>query len=206
MNNNFSSNVVFQKYDINRIIRETKNGYKSKVIWFTGISGAGKSTISNILEKILFKHNINTYVLDGDNVRSGLCSDLTFSSCDRNENIRRISEVSKLMLDAGIMVLVSVISPYKQQRLIASKIIGKDNFIEVFIDTPINICEDRDPKGLYKKSRSNEICNFTGINSVYEAPEKPDIYLDGTISLEENVKNLIQQLYINNIIFFSTYS
>ncbi|QCI18385.1 adenylyl-sulfate kinase [Buchnera aphidicola (Aphis nasturtii)] len=202
MNNSFKKNIIFQKYEITRTKRERKNGYASKVIWFTGLSGSGKSTISNILEKILFKNNIYTYVLDGDNVRSGLCSDLTFCSIDRNENIRRISEVAKLMLDANIMVLVSVISPYKKQRLMASNILGKDNFLEVFVDTPLNICEKRDPKGLYKKSRSNEILNFTGINSLYEIPEHPDIYLDGTIPIKENIKKLITKLYENHIIFF----
>lgn len=202
MNDNFKKNIIFQKYEITRIKRENKNGYKSQVIWFTGLSGSGKSTIANILEKILFEKNINTYVLDGDNIRSGLCSDLNFSFIHRNENIRRISEVAKLMLDANIMVLVSVISPYKKQRLMASNILGKDNFVEVFIDTPLSICEKRDSKGLYKKSRCNEILNFTGINSVYEVPEKPDIYLDGTISIKENIKQLIENLYENNIIFF----
>ncbi|QFQ32585.1 adenylyl-sulfate kinase [Buchnera aphidicola (Aphis fabae)] len=206
MNNHFRKNIIFQKYEITRIKRENKNHYKSKVIWFTGLSGSGKSTISNMLEKILFENNINTYVLDGDNIRSGLCSDLTFCSIDRNENIRRISEVAKLMLDAGIMVLVSAISPYKKQRLMASNILGKDNFLEVFVDTPLNICEERDSKGLYKKSRCNEILNFTGIDSVYEAPDKPDIYLDGTISIKENIKKLIKKLHENNIIFFSMYS
>lgn len=204
MNSYFKQNVIAQKYEITRKKRENKNCYKSKVIWFTGLSGSGKSTISNMFEKILFKNNINTYVLDGDNIRSGLCSDLTFSVIDRNENIRRIAEVAKLMLDAGIMVLVSAISPYKQQRLIAAKILGKDNFLEVFVDTPINICEERDSKGLYKKSRSHEILNFTGIDSLYEIPEKPDIYLDGTISIKKNIKILIKKLYENNIILFST--
>ncbi|QCI17231.1 adenylyl-sulfate kinase [Buchnera aphidicola (Aphis helianthi)] len=206
MNNKFKKNIVFQKYEINRIKRENKNGYKSKVIWFTGLSGSGKSTISNILEKILFKNDINTYVLDGDNIRSGLCSDLTFSSIDRNENIRRIAEVAKIMLNAGIMVLVCTISPYKKQRLLAYNILGKSNILEVFVDTPLTICEQRDPKGLYKKSRSNEILNFTGIDSLYELPEKPDIYLNGTVSITENIKTLIKTLYKNNIIFFSTYS
>ncbi|QCI18949.1 adenylyl-sulfate kinase [Buchnera aphidicola] len=204
MKHNFKKNIIFQKYEITRIKRENKNGYTSKVIWFTGLSGSGKSTISNMLEKILFKNNINTYILDGDNMRSGLCSDLTFSSIDRNENIRRIAEVAKLMLDAGIIVLVSVISPYRQQRLLASNILGKNNFIEVFVDTPLHICEERDPKGLYKKSRSNKISNFTGIDSLYEFPEKPDIYLDGTYSLKENIKKLVKILYTNNVIFFST--
>ncbi|QCI16655.1 adenylyl-sulfate kinase [Buchnera aphidicola (Aphis craccivora)] len=206
MNSNFKKNIIFQKYEVTRIKRENKNHYKSKVIWFTGLSGSGKSTISNILEKILFKNNINTYVLDGDNIRSGLCSDLTFCAVDRDENIRRISEVAKLMLDAGIMVLVSVISPYKKQRLMASNILGKNNFLEVFVDTPLNICEKRDSKGLYKKSRCNEISDFTGVDSLYEAPETPDIHLDGTISIKENIKKLIKKLYENNVIFFSTYS
>ncbi|WP_295164253.1 adenylyl-sulfate kinase [uncultured Buchnera sp.] len=203
MNNNLKENIIWQKHSITRIKREKKNGHKSIVIWFTGLSGSGKSSIANSLEKTLFKNNLNTYLLDGDNIRSNLCSDLGFSVLDRNENIRRIGEVAKLMMDAGIIVLVSVISPYKNQRKKISIMLGKKNFLEVFVDTPINICEERDPKKLYKKSRLGEISDFTGIQSIYEIPEKPDLCLDGTISLKNNTKKLIKILYDRNIISFS---
>lgn len=203
MNNNLKENIIWQKHSITRIKREKKNGHKSIVIWFTGLSGSGKSSIANSLEKILFKSNLNTYLLDGDNIRSNLCSDLGFSILDRNENIRRIGEVAKLMMDAGIIVLVSVISPYKNQRKKVSIMLGKKNFLEVFVDTPINICEERDPKKLYKKSRLGKISDFTGIQSVYETPEKPDLCLDGTISLKNNTKKLIKILCDRNIISFS---
>ncbi|QCI25050.1 adenylyl-sulfate kinase [Buchnera aphidicola (Rhopalosiphum padi)] len=203
MNNNLKENIIWQKHSITRIKREKKNGHKSIVIWFTGLSGSGKSSIANSLEKILFKSNLNTYLLDGDNIRSNLCSDLGFSILDRNENIRRIGEVAKLMMDAGIIVLVSVISPYKNQRKKVSIMLGEKNFLEVFVDTPINICEERDPKKLYKKSRLGKISDFTGIQSVYEIPEKPDLCLDGTISLKNNTKKLIKILCDRNIISFS---
>ncbi|CAL4324823.1 Adenylyl-sulfate kinase [Buchnera aphidicola (Protaphis terricola)] len=203
MNNQFKKNIIFQKYEVTRIKREKNNIHKSIVIWFTGLSGSGKSTIANILENVLFKNSIHTYVLDGDNIRCGLCSDLNFSLEDRNENIRRIAEVSKLMLDAGLIVLVAVISPYRKQRFMVANILGKNNFLEVFVDTPIKICEERDPKGLYKKSRQKKIIDFTGINSLYEEPEKPDIYLDGTVSFKKNIKKIIKVLYQKNIICFS---
>ncbi|AYN24925.1 adenylyl-sulfate kinase [Buchnera aphidicola] len=202
MNNNSKKNIIWQNHSITRMKREKKNGHKSIVIWFTGLSGSGKSSIANSLETILFKNNLNTYLLDGDNIRSHLCSDLSFSFSDRNENIRRIGEVAKLMMDAGMIVLVSVISPYKNQREKISTMLGKKNFLEVFVDTPVNICEERDPKKLYQKSRLGKISDFTGIQSSYEIPEKPDLYLDGTMSLKNNTKKLIQILYDRNIISF----
>jgi len=203
MCNTFKKNIVWQKCSITRTQREKRNGYKSKVILFTGLSGSGKSTIANSLEKVLFKNNFNTYLLDGDNIRSHLCSDLNFSTEDRNENIRRIGEVAKLMMNAGIIVLISVIAPYKNQRKMISSILGKKNFLEIFVNTPIGICEKRDPKKLYKKSRLGEISNFTGIQSPYEIPEQPDLCLDGTESLKNNIKRLMEFLYNKNIIFFS---
>lgn len=201
MNTDFQKNIIWQKNSITRIKREKKNNHKSIVVWFTGLSGSGKSSIANFLEKFLFKNGINTYLLDGDNVRSGLCSNLSFSITDREENIRRIGEVAKLMLDAGMIVLVSVISPYRYQRNMVCKILGKSNFLEIFVDTPIHICEERDPKNLYKKSRSGEISDFTGIQSVYETPKQPDACLDGTASLERNLKKLIKILYDKNIFY-----
>ncbi|AHG59973.1 adenylyl-sulfate kinase [Buchnera aphidicola] len=202
MNSNFPNNIVRQKHFITRIKREKKYGHKSIVIWFTGLSGSGKSTIANYLEKILFKNGIHTYVLDGDNIRLGLCSDLNFTIIDREENIRRIGEVAKLMLDSGIITLVSVISPYIHQRKMVYKILGKKNFLEIFVDTPIHICENRDPKKLYKKARMGKISNFTGINDLYERPETADVHLDGTDSLQNSAKKLIKVLHDYNIISF----
>ncbi|AAM67957.1 adenylyl-sulfate kinase [Buchnera aphidicola] len=202
MHNNSKKNIIWQKHSVTRIKREQKNGHKSIVIWFTGLSGSGKSSIANSLEEILFQNNFNTYLLDGDNIRSSLCSDLSFSILDRNENIRRIGEVSKLMIDAGIIVLVSVISPYRNQRKKIRLMLGKINFLEVFVDTPLNICEERDPKKLYQKSRLGKISDLTGIQSLYEIPEKPDLHLDETISLKNNTKKLIHILCDKNIISF----
>ncbi|QCI17809.1 adenylyl-sulfate kinase [Buchnera aphidicola (Acyrthosiphon lactucae)] len=202
MDNNFKNNIIWQKHSITRTKREKKNAHKSIAVWFTGLSGSGKSSIANFLEKILFKNKINSYLLDGDNIRSGLCSDLSFSVIDRQENIRRIGEVVKIMLDAGMIVLISVISPYRYQREMICQMIGKKNFLEIFVDTPISICESRDPKKLYKKARSGKISNFTGIQSIYEIPKKPDILLNGTDSLEDNSKKLIKMLYDHNVISF----
>lgn len=202
MNNIFKKDITWQKCSVTRVKREKKNSHKSIVIWFTGLSGSGKSSIANSLEKILFKNNCSTYLLDGDNIRSGLCSDLGFSIVDRNENIRRIGEVVKLLIDAGIIVLVAVISPYKNHREMIFSHLGKKNFLEVFVDTPIDICKERDPKKLYKKSFVGEISNFTGVQSVYERPEKPDLRLDGTASLKKNTQKLIKILHDRYIISF----
>lgn len=202
MNNFLKRDITWQKCSITRIKREKKNSHKSIVIWFTGLSGSGKSSIANSLEEVLFQNNCKTYLLDGDNIRSGLSSDLGFSVVDRNENIRRIGEVAKLLIDAGIIVLVAVISPYKNQREMISLALGKNNFLEVFVDTPIDICKKRDPKKLYKKSFFGEISNFTGIQSPYEIPEKPDLHLDGTLSLKKNTKKLIKILHDRYIISF----
>jgi len=203
MNNNLKENIFWQKCSITRLKREQKNAHKSIAVWFTGLSGSGKSSIANFLEKILFKHGINTYLLDGDNIRSGLCSDLSFSIIDRAENIRRLGEVVKIMLDAGMIILVSVISPYRSHREMIYKILGRKNFLEVFVDTPIHICESRDPKKLYKKARSGKISDFTGIQSIYEIPKEPDAILNGIDSLEKNSKKLIKILHKHNIISFS---
>ncbi|WAI11611.1 MAG: adenylyl-sulfate kinase [Buchnera aphidicola (Macrosiphum albifrons)] len=202
MNDNFKKNVIWQKHSITRTKREKKNAHKSIAVWFTGLSGSGKSSIANFLEKILFKNGINSYLLDGDNIRSGLCSDLSFSVIDREENIRRIGEVVKIMLDAGIIILVSVISPYKYQREMICQMLGKKNFLEIFVDTPISICESRDPKKLYKQARTGKISDFTGVQSVYEIPQNPDLLLNGTDLLEDNSKKLIQILYDRSIIPF----
>ena len=173
-----ASNIHKHDLSITRNLRENLNGNKSKMLWFTGISGSGKSTIANQLEKELFAKGIRTYILDGDNIRHGLNNDLGFSDSDRVENIRRVAEVSKLMLDAGIFVISSFISPFIVDRKMARELVSNEDFIEIFVDTSIEVAESRDPKGLYKKARSGEIPNFTGISSPYEKPISPEIILD----------------------------
>ena len=148
------------------------------MIWFTGLSGSGKSTLANALEVDLHRQGKRTYILDGDNIRQGLNKDLGFNDSDRVENIRRIAEVAKLMMDAGLIVMTAFISPFKREREMAKKLIGEEHFVEVFVDTPIEVCETRDPKGLYKKAREGKLPNFSGISSPYEAPEKPNVTVD----------------------------
>lgn len=174
-----ADNIHMQALTISRLEREKLHGYKSKVIWFTGLSGSGKSTLANALEVELHKQGRHTYLLDGDNIRQGLNKDLGFTDADRVENIRRIAEVAKLMMDAGLIVMTAFISPFARDREMAKDLIGQENFIEVFVDTPIEICERRDPKGLYKKAREGRLPNFSGISSPYEPPTQPDIVLDG---------------------------
>lgn len=162
------------------VSKEERNkllGYKNKVIWFTGLSGSGKSTIARELEKKLFEEGKLCYVMDGDNIRHGLNRDLGFSKKDREENIRRIAEVAKLFYDAGLYVLVSFISPYKKERRFARKLIGKD-FVEVYVKCPLEVCEERDPKGLYKKARNGEIKEFTGVTAPYEEPENAEVVVE----------------------------
>lgn len=170
------NNLTKYTFKVTKKDRLAKTKQIPKVIWITGLSGSGKSTIGNELEDILFnKLNLNTYTLDGDNIRSGLNKDLGFTDIARQENIRRISETASLFLDAGIIVICTFISPFKEDRDQAKALIGKDNFIEVFIDTSIEECIKRDPKGLYKKAIAGEIPNFTGIDSAYEEPDAPDL-------------------------------
>jgi bifunctional enzyme CysN/CysC len=173
-----SQNVHRQALSITRKDRERLNGHQGKVIWFTGLSGSGKSTIANALEKELHAQGKRTYILDGDNIRQGLNKDLGFTDADRVENIRRVAEVAKLMMDAGLVVMTAFISPFRAEREMARELIGQDNFIEVFVDTPLEVCEQRDPKGLYKKARIGLIPNMTGINSPYERPVQPDLVID----------------------------
>lgn len=176
-NNKHDENVIWHNQNITKDRRFTLLKQKPCVIWFTGLSGSGKSTIANAVEVELFKREIKTYLLDGDNVRHGLNKDLGFSEIDRIENIRRIGEVSKLFVDSGLIVLTAFISPFKSDRQIAKSLVEYDEFIEVFIDSPLDVCEKRDPKGLYKKAREGAIKNFTGISSPYEAPEEPQIHI-----------------------------
>ena len=170
-------NIVWHNQSITKEKRLTLLNQKPCILWFTGLSGSGKSTIANAVELELFKRGRKTYLLDGDNVRHGLNKDLGFSEQDRIENIRRIGEVAKLFVDSGLIVLTAFISPFKSDRQIARSLVKYDEFIEVFIDTPLEVCEQRDPKGLYKKARDGAIKNFTGISSPYEAPEDPQIHI-----------------------------
>ncbi|EJN24562.1 sulfate adenylyltransferase, large subunit [Pseudomonas sp. GM78] len=186
-----SQNVHRQALSITRTERETLNGHRGKVIWFTGLSGSGKSTIANALELQLHSQGRRTYILDGDNVRQGLNKDLGFTDADRIENIRRIAEVAKLMMDAGLIVMTSFISPFRQERETARQLIGTENFVEVYVNTPLDVCEQRDPKGLYKKARNGQIPNMTGINSPYEAPENPDFVFREHVSVQEMVNELL---------------
>ncbi|WP_200900540.1 adenylyl-sulfate kinase [Pectobacterium brasiliense] len=183
-------NVVWHAHDVTRESREKLHGHQGVVIWFTGLSGSGKSTLAGALEQALHQRGVSTYLLDGDNVRHGLCRDLGFTDDDRRENIRRVGEVAKLMVDAGLVVLTAFISPHRAERKMVQDLLGEGQFIEVFVDTPLATCEARDPKGLYKKARAGELRNFTGIDSAYEAPEAPDSHLDG----EQLVTNLTGQL------------
>ena len=190
-----SDNIFWQKTDISREIRAESLGQKPKTIWFTGLSGSGKSTLANAVEKILHIQGKHTMLLDGDNIRMGLNSNLGFEEQDRIENIRRIAEVSKLMNDAGLIVLTSFISPYRADRERARKIIGNDDFIEIYVSTPLEVCEQRDTKGLYKKARSDAIPNFTGISSPYEPPINPEIVIDTSkSSLDDSVEFIINEL------------
>jgi adenylyl-sulfate kinase len=178
-------------YTIKHADRVRQNNYKPCVIWLTGLSGSGKSTLANYLDEFLYENEVSTYILDGDSVRTGLCKDLTFSDADRKENIRRIAEVSKLMLDAGIVVIVSLISPFADDRESARAIIG-DKFNEVYIDCSLNVCETRDPKGLYKKARNGDIKFFTGIDSGYDVPTHPECVIDtASLTITESGNKLI---------------
>ena len=172
-------NVVWHAHPVTRDAREQQHGHRGVVLWFTGLSGSGKSTVAGAVEEALHRAGVSSYLLDGDNVRHGLCSDLGFSDADRKENIRRVGEMAKLMVDAGLVVLTAFISPHRAERQMVRNTLEDGQFIEVFVDTPLAICEARDPKGLYKKARAGELRNFTGIDAVYEAPEQADIHLDG---------------------------
>lgn len=187
-----TSNIVWHKSTVSKEDRATRLEQRPSVIWFTGLSGSGKSTIANLLEKRLYEADHSTYLLDGDNVRHGLCGDLGFDDKARVENIRRISEVSKLFVDAGMIVLTAFISPFKADRNYCRSLLAEGEFIEVFVDTPIEVCEKRDPKGLYQKARSGDIKHFTGIDSAYEAPQAPEIHLTYA---DESAEATVERLY-----------
>ncbi|AXN36976.1 adenylyl-sulfate kinase [Peribacillus butanolivorans] len=190
-----STNVTWHKASLTKELRRKQNGHESTVLWFTGLSGSGKSTIANAVAKELYNRNIRSYVLDGDNIRHGLNKDLGFSEEDRTENIRRIGEVSKLFVDSGQFVLTAFISPFRADRQIVRDLLEEGEFIEVYIKCPIEECEVRDPKGLYDKARKGIIKDFTGIDSPYEEPEQPEIVLESNqYSVEECVEQVINYL------------
>jgi len=194
-----STNIIAQTYKTGKADRIRQNGHKPCVVWFTGLSGSGKSTLANAVEQLLVAEGIHTYVLDGDNIRHGLNSNLDFSESGRHENIRRIGEVSKLFVDAGIVVLTAFISPFKSDRAMVRLLVEADEFMEVFVDCPIEICEQRDVKGLYKKARAGEIPDFTGISSPFENPEHPEITIPTSACTIEDAAKLITNHVLKQI-------
>ena len=195
-----SKNLYRHSFTVSRKQREVNTGHPGRVIWFTGLSGSGKSTIANALEEVLNGRGLKTYILDGDNVRLGLNKDLGFDPLSRKENIRRIAEVAKLMADSGTIVLTAFISPYEEDRHWAAEIIGDEDFVEVFVDTPLDVCEERDPKGLYKKARAGEIKGFTGIDAPYEKPESPALTLHPGNTVDDTVKAMVKWLDKNEML------
>ena len=187
------NNLTWHDTKITKGQRSKLKNQKPCVLWLTGLSGSGKSTLANALEQRLFTMGYHTYLLDGDNVRHGLNKDLGFDENSRIENIRRIGEVCKLFVDSGLIVLCAFISPFCEERQIIRELLDKGEYIEIFVDTPIEICEKRDPKGLYKKARNGEIKNFTGIDSPYEAPKNPEIHIKSE-NLEENIETILKYL------------
>lgn len=195
------SNIIWHHSTITKKSRQLLNGHKSCVLWFTGLSGSGKSTLANAVDHELFKQGFRSYVLDGDNIRHGLNSDLRFGTQDRKENIRRIGEVAKLFVDSGQIVSSAFISPFVEDRELVRSMFEKDEFIEIFLKCPIQVCEDRDPKGLYKKARKGEIPDFTGIDSPYEIPYKPEVIIEThKMTVEQSVKKIIAFLQEKKIL------
>lgn len=194
-----AQNIVWHEPSLQKEERRKRNGHHSAVFWFTGLSGSGKSTIANRVAKKLHELGVQTYVLDGDNIRHGLNKDLGFSEQDRKENIRRIGEVAKLFVDSGQMVFTAFISPFREDRETVRKLLEEDEFIEVYVKCPLSQCEERDPKGLYKKARKGEISDFTGISSPYEEPESPEIVLEtDRFSIEECAEQLLSYIKERN--------
>lgn len=186
------NNIFEEKFSVTRTMRNEKNKHSSFVFWFTGLSGSGKSTIANKLEERLFENQLQTYTLDGDNIRSGINKGLSFTPEDRQENLRRIGEIAKIFVDSGIVTIAAFVSPLEVDRKLVRDIVGKKDFIEIFVDTSLEECERRDKKGLYKKARAGEIKNFTGIDSPYERPINPDIIIKTeNESEEEAVQKII---------------
>ena len=196
-----SSNVIYHQASVTRKRRNKLNDHHSVVLWFTGLSGSGKSTLAHALEEKLFQKGCRTFVLDGDNVRHGLNSNLDFSEKSRKENIRRVSEVSKLMMESGLIVMTAFISPFNKDRDEARRLISSDDFIEIYCKASLETCEARDVKGLYKRARAGEIKNYTGIDSPYEKPENPELVIDtDQQSLEESMSNILDFLKSNGVI------
>lgn len=193
--NKFNNNIVWHHATVSREHRELLNGHKSAVLWFTGLSAAGKSTIAHAVEDKLYQMGCHTFVFDGDNVRHGLCSDLSFSREDRAENIRRIGEMVKLFVDAGVIALTAFISPFRSDRQRIRKLLSDGDFIEIYCRCSIDICEQRDAKGYYRRAKAGEIKEFTGISSPYEEPENPDLIIDTEkLDLEASVRHIIEFL------------
>ena len=196
-----NANIVWHFHHVIKKDRLTQKKQHPFILWFTGLSGSGKSTIAGAVERRLFEMGCHTYLLDGDNIRHGLNKDLDLSDGDRIENIRRIGEVSNLFLDAGLIVLTAFISPFRSDRRVVRDLVSENEFIEVYVDTPLATCEQRDPKGLYRKARKGEIKNFTGIDSTYEVPEAPEIVINTAESgIEECVDKIIEFLKKNQIV------
>lgn len=196
-----SSNTVWHHATVTRDHRQKLNGHRSSAIWFTGLSGSGKSTLAHAVEDRLYQMKCRTFVLDGDNVRHGLCGDLGFSEDDRKENIRRIAETAKLFVEAGVITLTAFISPFSADRLRARQLFEPEDFIEVYCRCPIEICENRDVKGIYQRARAGAIHNFTGISSPYEEPERPELVVDtGSLPLEQCVDQILGYLCARELI------
>lgn len=196
-----SSNTVWHHATVTRARREEQNGHKSAILWFTGLSGAGKSTLAHAVEERLYRMGCRTFVLDGDNVRHGLCGDLGFTDADRQENIRRIAEVAKLMLESGTITLTAFISPFRAERNLARKLVPHGDFIEIYCSCDLEICEERDVKGLYLKARKGEIKHFTGISSPYEVPKNPELNVEtGKHELDECVDQVMAVLEERGVI------
>lgn len=196
-----SSNTVWHHATITRTAREKLHKHRSVILWFTGLSGSGKSTLAHAVEDYLYHQKISTFVLDGDNVRHGLCSDLGFSDQDRVENIRRVGEIAKLMIEAGVITLTAFISPFKSDRHAARSLVPHGDFLEIYCQCSLETCEQRDVKGLYKKARAGQIPHFTGIDSPYEAPENPELTIDTeNLALEDCVQQVIHLLAERGII------
>lgn len=199
-------NIVFHQATVTRNRRELQNNHRGVIIWFTGLSGAGKSTLAHAVEEKLHQMGCRTFVLDGDNVRHGLCRDLGFSNQNRMENIRRVGEVAKLFMEAGVIVLTAFISPFRADREHVRDMVGNSDFIEIFCDSTIQVCENRDVKGLYKKARAGEILEFTGITSPYERPDKPEVIVEtGRLPLTECVDTVMESLETVLTLFSSDY-
>jgi len=200
-NQGASTNIAWHHASVDRAARADQRGHRSAILWFTGLSGAGKSTLANAVNQALFERGLSTYVLDGDNVRHGLCKDLGFSDADREENIRRIGEVAKLFLDSGVIVLTAFVSPFRADRDKARALVDDGDFIEVFCSADLGVCEERDTKGLYAKARAGEIKEFTGISSPYEAPESPELSVDtGSAALDACVEQVVNALIERGVI------